>query len=154
MVLLPTHARVMINDPRDPQARVPLPTSEIQFVGEALGTFIAWPKAMIMPYFGPPTVYRPEKQPSAQPVNETREEAEDHDVISILTSKLNKLRKGPIIGGEKNAQHFIAYNYGACTWTPSQLNQVERQFMAFLNLRPFNHLETHYISENHIFKHG
>ncbi|KOM47509.1 hypothetical protein LR48_Vigan07g121300 [Vigna angularis] len=41
-------------------------------------------------------VYRPEKQPSAQPVNETREEAEDHDVISILTSKLNKLRKGPV----------------------------------------------------------
>ncbi|KOM47804.1 hypothetical protein LR48_Vigan07g150800 [Vigna angularis] len=57
--LLPTHARVMIDGPRDPQARVP--TSEIQFMGEALGTFIAWPKAMIMPYFGPPAVYRPEK---------------------------------------------------------------------------------------------
>ncbi|KOM40722.1 hypothetical protein LR48_Vigan04g092000 [Vigna angularis] len=41
-------------------------------------------------------VYHPEKQPIAQPVNEARKEAEDHDVISILTSKLNKLRKGPV----------------------------------------------------------
>ncbi|KOM34771.1 hypothetical protein LR48_Vigan02g092100 [Vigna angularis] len=41
-------------------------------------------------------VYRPKKQPIAQPVNEAREEAEDHDAISILTSKLNKLRKGPV----------------------------------------------------------
>ncbi|BAT79126.1 hypothetical protein VIGAN_02194700, partial [Vigna angularis var. angularis] len=86
----------MIDDPRDPQARVLVPTSEIQFVGKALGTFIAWPKAMIMPYFGPPTVCRLEKQPIAQPVNEAREEAEDHDAISILTSRLNKLRKGPV----------------------------------------------------------
>ncbi|KOM57485.1 hypothetical protein LR48_Vigan11g051800 [Vigna angularis] len=41
-------------------------------------------------------VYHPEKQPIAQPVNEAREESEDHDVISILTSRLNKLRKGPV----------------------------------------------------------
>ncbi|KOM48287.1 hypothetical protein LR48_Vigan07g199100 [Vigna angularis] len=41
-------------------------------------------------------VYRPEKQPIAQPMNEAREEAEDHDPISILTSRLNKLRKGPV----------------------------------------------------------
>ncbi|KOM47488.1 hypothetical protein LR48_Vigan07g119200 [Vigna angularis] len=65
-------------------------------MGEALGTFIAWPKAMIMLYFGPPAVYCPKKQPIAQLVNETREEAEDHDAISILTSRLNKLRKGPV----------------------------------------------------------
>ncbi|KOM57945.1 hypothetical protein LR48_Vigan11g097800 [Vigna angularis] len=39
-------------------------------------------------------VYCPEKQPIAQPVNKAREEAEDHDAISILTSRLNKLRKG------------------------------------------------------------
>ncbi|KOM34443.1 hypothetical protein LR48_Vigan02g059300 [Vigna angularis] len=39
-------------------------------------------------------VYRPEKQPMAQPVNEAREEAEDDDHLSILTSRLNKLRKG------------------------------------------------------------
>ncbi|KOM47949.1 hypothetical protein LR48_Vigan07g165300 [Vigna angularis] len=41
-----------------------------------------------------PQVYRLEKQPIAQPVNEAREESEDHDAISILTSRLNKLRKG------------------------------------------------------------
>ncbi|KOM47909.1 hypothetical protein LR48_Vigan07g161300 [Vigna angularis] len=41
-------------------------------------------------------VYRLEKQPIAQPMNEAREEREDHDAISILTSRLNKLRKGPV----------------------------------------------------------
>ncbi|KOM34680.1 hypothetical protein LR48_Vigan02g083000 [Vigna angularis] len=41
-------------------------------------------------------VYRLEKQPIAQPVNEAREEVEDHDAISILTSTLNKLRKGSV----------------------------------------------------------
>ncbi|KOM55905.1 hypothetical protein LR48_Vigan10g179700 [Vigna angularis] len=47
--------------------------------------------------FDPRTfVYRPENQSIAQPVNEAREEAEDHDAISILTSRLNKLRKGPV----------------------------------------------------------
>ncbi|KOM57434.1 hypothetical protein LR48_Vigan11g046700 [Vigna angularis] len=40
-------------------------------------------------------VYHPEKQPIAQPLNQAREEPKDHDVISILTSRLNKLRKGP-----------------------------------------------------------
>ncbi|KOM47954.1 hypothetical protein LR48_Vigan07g165800 [Vigna angularis] len=43
-----------------------------------------------------PRVYRSEKQPIAQPVNEAREEAEDHDAISILTSRLNMLRKGSV----------------------------------------------------------
>ncbi|KOM50021.1 hypothetical protein LR48_Vigan08g084800 [Vigna angularis] len=80
--LLPTHVRVTIDDARDPQALVPVPTSEIQFVGEALGTLI---------------VYRPEKQPMPQPMNEAHEEAkDDNDPLSILTSRLNKLRKGPI----------------------------------------------------------
>ena len=56
VLLLPQYARVMIDEVRDPHAQVPVPTSEIIFVGEALGTFIAWPKALIMPYFGPPKV--------------------------------------------------------------------------------------------------
>jgi len=50
--LLPQYVRVTINEIRDPYSQVPLPTSEIQFVGEALGTFIAWPITFIMPYFG------------------------------------------------------------------------------------------------------
>ncbi|KOM57534.1 hypothetical protein LR48_Vigan11g056700 [Vigna angularis] len=41
-------------------------------------------------------VYRPKKQPIAQPVNEAGEEVEDHDAISILTFRLNKLRNGPV----------------------------------------------------------
>jgi len=47
---------VTIDEILDPHAQVPLPTSEIQFVGEALGKFIAWPKALMMPYFGPQKV--------------------------------------------------------------------------------------------------
>ena len=54
--LLPQYACVMIDEVRDPHAQVLVPTSEIQFVGEALGTFIAWPNALIMPYFSPPKV--------------------------------------------------------------------------------------------------
>jgi len=46
----------MIDEVRDPHAQVYVPTSEIQFVGEALGTFIAWPKALTMSYFSPPKV--------------------------------------------------------------------------------------------------
>ncbi|KOM40990.1 hypothetical protein LR48_Vigan04g118800 [Vigna angularis] len=41
--------------------------------------------------------YHPKKQLMAQPVNEAYEEAEDdEDPLSILTSRLNMLRKGPI----------------------------------------------------------
>jgi len=40
---------VTIDEILDPHAQVPLPTLEIQFVGEALGTFIAWPKTLMMP---------------------------------------------------------------------------------------------------------
>jgi len=46
----------MIDEVRDPHAQVLMPTSKIQFVGEALGTFIAWHKALIMSYFSPPKV--------------------------------------------------------------------------------------------------
>ncbi|KOM49934.1 hypothetical protein LR48_Vigan08g076100 [Vigna angularis] len=54
-------------------------------------------KAMIMPYFGQLAVYRHEKKPMPQLVNEGHEEAEDDDdPLSILTSGLNKLRKGLI----------------------------------------------------------
>jgi len=44
---------VTIGEIRDPHAQVPLPSSEIQFIREALGTFIALPKALMMSYFGP-----------------------------------------------------------------------------------------------------
>jgi len=54
--LLPQYARVMIDEVRDPHAQVLVPTLEIQFVREVLGTFIVWPKALIMPYFSPPKV--------------------------------------------------------------------------------------------------
>jgi len=47
--LLPQYAYVTIDEVRDPLVQVSVPTSEIQFVGEALRSFIAWPKALIMP---------------------------------------------------------------------------------------------------------
>ncbi|KOM48404.1 hypothetical protein LR48_Vigan07g210800 [Vigna angularis] len=96
-MVLPTHERVMIDEVRDSHARVPVPTSEIQFVREALGTFIAWLKAMIMPYFGPPPFYHPDEQPMAKPVShEDHEEVkDDYDPLTILMKKLHKLNKGP-----------------------------------------------------------
>lgn len=40
----------MVDEVRDPQARLPLLTPEVQFVGDALRTFIAWPRRLIMPF--------------------------------------------------------------------------------------------------------
>ncbi|KOM27054.1 hypothetical protein LR48_Vigan382s000200 [Vigna angularis] len=37
-----------------PQAQVPVPTPEINFVGEAIGSFIAWPRALIMSHIATP----------------------------------------------------------------------------------------------------
>jgi len=54
--LLPQYVCVMIDEVRDPHTQVFVPTSEIQFVREALSTFIAWLKAFIMSYFSPPKV--------------------------------------------------------------------------------------------------
>ncbi|KOM43466.1 hypothetical protein LR48_Vigan05g107000 [Vigna angularis] len=66
-----------------------------------------------------PRVYRLEKQPIAQPMNEAREEAEDHDAISILTSRLNKFRKELVemlwelrtFGLECHLPLYINFNY-------------------------------------------
>ncbi|KOM55827.1 hypothetical protein LR48_Vigan10g171900 [Vigna angularis] len=64
-------------------------------------------------------VYHPTKKPMPQPVNEAHEEAEDDDdPLSILTSRLNKLRKGPIelewelrtFGLECHIPLYIAFN--------------------------------------------
>jgi len=54
--LLAQNSHVTIDEVRDPHARVLVPTSEIQFMGEALDTFIFWPQTLIMPYFDPPHV--------------------------------------------------------------------------------------------------
>jgi len=37
-------ARVVVEDVRDATTPVPMPTKEVKIVGEALGTFISWPK--------------------------------------------------------------------------------------------------------------
>jgi len=39
--------RVVVEDIRDATAPVPVPTGEVQVVGDAIGTFISWPKELI-----------------------------------------------------------------------------------------------------------
>ncbi|KOM54868.1 hypothetical protein LR48_Vigan10g076000 [Vigna angularis] len=57
--------RVTIDEVRDPQAQVPVPTPEINFVGEAIGTFIAWPRALIMSHIATPQSGRSYRRPSS-----------------------------------------------------------------------------------------
>jgi len=40
----------MVDDVRDLHAQLPLPTSKVQFIGEALGTFVAWPIRLTLPF--------------------------------------------------------------------------------------------------------
>jgi len=41
---------MIVDEVRDFHARLPLPTSNIQFVGEALGIFVVWPKRLTMSF--------------------------------------------------------------------------------------------------------
>ncbi|KOM31380.1 hypothetical protein LR48_Vigan01g093500 [Vigna angularis] len=73
--ILPQHVRVTIDEVRDPQAQVPVPTPEIHFVGEAIGSFIAWTRALIMSH-----IAIPQKQSMHEPIiNEDDEMAEAED---------------------------------------------------------------------------
>ena len=40
-------ARVVVEEVRQADAEVSMPTSEVRLVGEALGTFIAWPTHLL-----------------------------------------------------------------------------------------------------------
>ena len=40
-------ARVVVEEVREADAEVPVPTSEVTLVGEALGTFIPWPTHLL-----------------------------------------------------------------------------------------------------------
>ena len=39
--------KVVVEQVRDSNASVPIPTSEVQFVGQALQTFISWPRHLL-----------------------------------------------------------------------------------------------------------
>ncbi|KOM29743.1 hypothetical protein LR48_Vigan760s000400 [Vigna angularis] len=73
------HVRVTIDEVRDPQAQVPVPTPEINFVGEAIGSFIAWPRALIMSHIATP-----------QPIHDTVIH-EDDDMAEAEDDPLSKL---------------------------------------------------------------
>ena len=47
--LAPGLLRVVVEEIRDADARVPVPTDEVQIVGEALQTFIVWPQHLVRP---------------------------------------------------------------------------------------------------------
>ncbi|KOM39797.1 hypothetical protein LR48_Vigan03g317900 [Vigna angularis] len=95
---LPQHVRVTIDEVRDPQAQVLVPTPEINFVGEAIESFIAWPRALIMSHIATPKFTRPQKQPIHDTViheDDDMAEAED-DPLSKLMTKLPRLKKAPL----------------------------------------------------------
>ncbi|KOM34818.1 hypothetical protein LR48_Vigan02g096800 [Vigna angularis] len=71
-----------------PQAQVPVPTPEINFVGEAIGSFIAWPRALIMSHIATPQFTRPQKQPIHDTViheDDDMDEAEDDPLSKLMT---------------------------------------------------------------------
>ncbi|KOM49200.1 hypothetical protein LR48_Vigan08g002700 [Vigna angularis] len=96
--ILPYHVRVTIDEVRDPQAQVPVPTPEINFVGEAIGSFIAWPRALIMSHIATPHFTRPQKQPIHDTIiheDDDMAKVED-DPLSKLMTRLSRLKKAPL----------------------------------------------------------
>ncbi|KOM27714.1 hypothetical protein LR48_Vigan454s000300 [Vigna angularis] len=86
--ILPQHVRVTIDEVRDPQAQVPVPTPEINFVGEVIGSFIVWPRALIMSHIATPQFIRPQKQPIHDTViheDDDMAEAEDDPLSKLMT---------------------------------------------------------------------
>ena len=48
-VTISDFSRVVVEEVREADAEVPVPTSEVRLVGEALDTFIAWPSRLLQP---------------------------------------------------------------------------------------------------------
>nr|KYP44665.1 60S ribosomal protein L5 [Cajanus cajan] len=88
--LQPDWTRVVVDQVQDAAAPVPLPNTEVQLVGQATGTFLAWPKRLVMPLSARAKVMR---EPHVHDANIA--EAED-DPISKLLIKLPRLKKHPI----------------------------------------------------------
>nr|KYP42246.1 hypothetical protein KK1_036335 [Cajanus cajan] len=82
--------RVVVDQVQDVAAPVPLPNTEVQLVGQATGTFLAWPKRLVMPLSARAKVMR---EPHVDHGNIL--ETED-DPISTLLTILPRLRKRPI----------------------------------------------------------
>ena len=47
--LQPMHVKVTVDEVREPDAAVPVPTSEVRTVAQALQTFVAWPQHLVQP---------------------------------------------------------------------------------------------------------
>ncbi|WVZ22549.1 hypothetical protein V8G54_001093 [Vigna mungo] len=107
--ILPQHVHVMIDE-------VPVPTPEVQFVGKAIRTFLAWPRALIITHIATQQFTRPQKQPMHEaPILEYDDMAEvEDDPVAKLMSRIPG------------------------TWTQSLWTKVGLPFTDLLNLRPFN----------------
>ncbi|WVZ17516.1 hypothetical protein V8G54_010498 [Vigna mungo] len=97
----PQHVHVLIDEVRDPQAQVPVPTLEVQFVGKAIGSFLAWPRALVITHIGTQQFTRPQKQPMHEASiledddGDDMAEAED-DPIAKLIARILRFNKGSI----------------------------------------------------------
>ena len=47
--LQPMHVKVTVDEVQEPDAAVPVPTSEVRTVAQALQTFVAWPQHLVQP---------------------------------------------------------------------------------------------------------
>ena len=47
--LQPDWTRVVVDEVEDADALVPIPNTEVQLVGQAIGSFLAWPRHLVMP---------------------------------------------------------------------------------------------------------
>ncbi|XP_029124777.1 uncharacterized protein LOC114915009 [Cajanus cajan] len=96
--LQPDWTRVVVDQVQDVAAPVPLPNTEVQLVGQATGTFLAWPKRLVMPLSARAKDFiNRGKEVMREPHVDHANIAEvEDDPISTLLSILPRLRKRPI----------------------------------------------------------
>nr|KYP59289.1 hypothetical protein KK1_014721 [Cajanus cajan] len=88
--LQPDWTRVVVDQVQDAAALVHLPNTEVQLVGQATGTLLAWPKRLVMPLSARAKVMR---EPHVDDANIAEAEG---DPISKLLIILPRLKKKPI----------------------------------------------------------
>nr|KYP66998.1 hypothetical protein KK1_013315 [Cajanus cajan] len=96
--LQPDWTRVVVDQVQDAAAPVPLPNTEVQLVGQATGTFLAWPKRLVMPLSARAKDFiNRGKEVMREPhVDDANIAEAEGDPISKLLIILPRLKKKPI----------------------------------------------------------
>ncbi|KAL2332310.1 hypothetical protein Fmac_019891 [Flemingia macrophylla] len=140
----PDRTRVVVDQVQDAVAAVPVPTTEVQQVGQAIGTFLVWPRHLVMTPLLRAKAYNDRgKQvvrPPAIPAEEAMPEVED-DAISRLLSILPRLRRQPVqilmghrvFGVDRRCPivHFIARRFGDC-WGQHDVEYINHPVVGYV----------------------